>query len=103
HSRAYILDPPPFPTRRSSDLLFGGCDRPRIAHLLELARIDVVDEAADGDCIRPARRQPRMVQNRRDAAPHVPAQTLPCEIVVGIDRKSTRLNSSHVKISYAVF
>src|SRR5690606_15255816 len=25
------------------------------------------------------------------------------EIVTGVDRKSTRLNSSHVKISYAVF
>src|SRR5690606_40754239 len=26
-----------------------------------------------------------------------------CELLDGLDRKSTRLNSSHVKISYAVF
>src|SRR5690606_40061841 len=26
-----------------------------------------------------------------------------CQFLLGIDRKSTRLNSSHVKISYAVF
>src|SRR5690606_41794149 len=27
----------------------------------------------------------------------------PSQLVLGLDRKSTRLNSSHVKISYAVF
>src|SRR5690606_39492030 len=31
------------------------------------------------------------------------AQVVLTTIVVGLDRKSTRLNSSHVKISYAVF
>src|SRR5690554_7324799 len=31
-------------------------------------------------------------------------QQVPAEVVVGVqDRKSTRLNSSHVRISYAVF
>src|SRR5690606_41718526 len=33
---------------------------------------------------------------------HLPV-ILPCDPVQCIDRKSTRLNSSHVKISYAVF
>src|SRR5690606_40122792 len=32
-----------------------------------------------------------------------PAGVLPARVVVVQDRKSTRLNSSHVKISYAVF
>src|SRR3989442_9278803 len=36
-------------------------------------------------------------QNGSQRAPHVPFD------VVGKDRKSTRLNSSHVRISYAVF
>src|SRR5699024_11423455 len=31
------------------------------------------------------------------------ARALGADAVVGIDRKSTRLNSSHVSISYAVF
>src|SRR5690606_41367678 len=31
------------------------------------------------------------------------AESLSTQIVVPVDRKSTRLNSSHVKISYAVF
>src|SRR5690606_20252498 len=33
----------------------------------------------------------------------IPYLIKPEEITPGIDRKSTRLNSSHVKISYAVF
>src|SRR5207302_9703684 len=64
-----------FPTRRSSDLTPGGWAR------LEACR------RAGWD------RQQRGVE----AAPRGP-QTLPHQ-----DRKSTRLNSSHVKTSYAVF
>src|SRR5690606_41350170 len=30
-------------------------------------------------------------------------QTLAAQVAIGLDRKSTRLNSSHVNISYAVF
>src|SRR5690606_39814976 len=40
----------------------------------------------------------RGVQRRGDTAPRLQHQA-----VVEADRKSTRLNSSHVKISYAVF
>src|SRR5690625_5586775 len=48
----------------------------------------------------------------RDASGHVlegslqigrPGAHLPDEVARGLDRKSTRLNSSHVAISYAVF
>src|SRR5690606_42080510 len=37
------------------------------------------------------------------AAPATEKQVEKDEILIGKDRKSTRLNSSHVKISYAVF
>src|SRR5690606_39281670 len=36
-------------------------------------------------------------------APSVLLEPTPLSFIVGKDRKSTRLNSSHVKISYAVF
>src|SRR5690606_42026575 len=74
-----------FPTRRSSDLVRvvvrafrsrprkGGGPRPRPARGPR----------------RPLPRPPRRCRPRRDPG--------------GVDRKSTRLNSSHVKISYAVF
>src|SRR5690606_40973122 len=84
---------PPFPTRRSSDLLLG-----RV--LLKLHRnferhffrIPVIDEA---DVI--GKMTARLVRSQL------------CKPVDGADewrvrdRKSTRLNSSHEKISYAVF
>src|SRR2546426_2828012 len=37
------------------------------------------------------------------AAPQKVTVTLQCEVDGGVDRKSTRLNSSHLVISYAVF
>src|SRR5690606_39521363 len=55
-------------------------------------------------------RRARRVSARPRGAPRLvlcgaPAGGLPCvqERSFGLDRKSTRLNSSHVKISYAVF
>src|SRR5437868_13271164 len=68
-----------FPTRRSSDLL-GGC-----------AFRDQGGDATGGQG-----RRPRAGGNRdRGRRPRPP--------VASPDRKSTRLNSSHVSISYAVF
>src|SRR5690606_40320433 len=89
---------PSFPTRRSSDLghervvnrhahaLFGGLvvQEPlaaRIAVLAEHQRLDANLHTIGRPRLRPVLAIPR------------PA----------LDRKSTRLNSSHVKISYAVF
>src|SRR3712207_6987257 len=40
---------------------------------------------------------------RREAPPEVPVPGLAHQPAVGVDRKSTRLNSSHANISYAVF
>src|SRR5690554_7112009 len=70
-------DLPSFPTRRSSDLLvhLGQAQLPGGAGVLD---------GGDG-----ARRGTAVIAGDGDQ--------------VGVDRKSTRLNSSHVRISYAVF
>src|SRR5207302_6657155 len=92
----------PFPTRRSSDLLLA--TRPEQGH--EPRRILFLGGAAvRGGLVRLQRRIGRGRQRR----PHGPEHTrhvggLPDQDAAGEgDRKSTRLNSSHVKISYAVF
>src|SRR5690606_39495620 len=91
---------PTFPTRRSSDLLDAGrracCGEAACAGrarggwsaLLQQAHARGNQSSSGG---------PR----RRVAA--VPDGDLGRESFQGGDRKSTRLNSSHVKISYAVF
>src|SRR5690606_42149020 len=73
-----------FPTRRSSDLEEAEGRVPRLARPRDR-------EAQDGGrgALRGGRAPPPRLRHR-----HAPA---------GPDRKSTRLNSSHVKISYAVF
>src|SRR5690606_41709951 len=95
HSLANHPPLPSFPTRRSSDL--AGVGRPQHAqHDQGEGHVDTAVEEVE--------------QDRRNAvagdAPHAglslraeDAAPEPCPE----DRKSTRLNSSHVKISYAVF
>src|SRR5690606_40351719 len=96
----YLLS---FPTRRSSDL-----DRPRATSAAGLAAL----RAAGVGTIAMMTGDRRSVGLRIAAeleleAKDVHADLLPKDKVrlVGelADRKSTRLNSSHVKISYAVF
>src|SRR5206468_10294711 len=87
-------DLPSFPTRRSSDLCHGAELPP-----------DAVDEIIDG--------LPGLRRIRRFQLTHVlrqSRQALETRMIVeeigdrrGGDRKSTRLNSSHDQISYAVF
>src|SRR5207249_10128160 len=71
--------PHSFPTRRSSDLRDPDPDHPR--------------ERAQPS-LRPADRLPPPAHQSRRGLAGLPA---------ALDRKSTRLNSSHVSISYAVF
>src|SRR5207249_11401774 len=93
-------DPPPFPTRRSSDL--GGLEEVRGVVLPRRTagpdhRVRLVDEEND----------------RRRRILHLFDQSLQAILELALhssaglqqreDRKSTRLNSSHVSISYAVF
>src|SRR5690606_41989759 len=76
-----------FPTRRSSDLNPGESK-------IEQRRQEL--EASVGRAVLPEEHQSIVVLG---ADPGVGATT----VALGLDRKSTRLNSSHVKISYAVF
>src|SRR5690606_41230131 len=78
---------PPFPTRRSSDLS-------RVARLSP--RHDRVEQAIMTIHIAVAGASGRMGRMLIEAVLDAPDAKL-------VDRKSTRLNSSHVKISYAVF
>src|SRR5204863_5680284 len=75
-----------FPTRRSSDLR--GCTRSRARTSTPLIPQSLVGREAA---------RPDAPEQFLDAGP-VRASGFPAE-----DRKSTRLNSSHVEISYAVF
>src|SRR5207253_10933488 len=84
-----------FPTRRSSDLLAGRLD----LRGLPIVTIDG-ENARDFDdavLVEPAGQGFRLTVAVADVAHYVPAGS------PGLDRKSTRLNSSHVAISYAVF
>src|SRR5690606_41718060 len=74
-----------FPTRRSSDL-DGVVDAPEEAQRLGVSLSGLVKTLQPFHC------QPHAVEGAGRLL-----------AVAGADRKSTRLNSSHVKISYAVF
>src|SRR5207249_9857933 len=84
----FLSDPAPhrhphsFPTRRSSDLASDGLSH----HPAEASRDSYV--VSDHP------------YTETGLTPHIPPQT---HSKPGQDRKSTRLNSSHVSISYAVF
>src|SRR5690606_39985647 len=94
---------PPFPTRRSSDLRLVAIDDRHLA--LERVRRDafvaVVPALFVGDAV--------AEEHRRALEPAVAGEPQRVEVApdagreerVALDRKSTRLNSSHVKISYA--
>src|SRR5690606_41517857 len=92
---AHHRDPPPFPTRRSSDLekvsgvrsAAGEINHEVVLSVLELAFRELREQVAIA-CLARTLRALRRVRFRERA---------------GRDRKSTRLKSSHVKISYAVF
>src|SRR5690606_41957386 len=95
YCHAYHRDPPSFPTRRSSDLFDS---------LTSLYVISAMFGLFQGGIV------PSYAIIVREAMPASEAATrigiVIFASVFGMsfgDRKSTRLNSSHVKISYAVF
>src|SRR5204862_8081286 len=92
-----------FPTRRSSDLADVQSSHRAAALVHRDADRDApraVDRRAPAHArAEPLRRAPRV--DARDA-PVRDARSVPT-LTRGADRKSTRLNSSHVEISYAVF
>src|SRR5690606_40279734 len=79
-----------FPTRRSSDLNF----EYNVRHARRAS--DLQGPALPGSRPSDAHRRPRAPSRRRADGRRAAGATPE-------DRKSTRLNSSHVKISYAVF
>src|SRR5204862_7698384 len=103
HVRSHLRDLHSFPTRRSSDLMFArryksyawallvggvlGCSRPRWP-----ATLNPTNSARAAAAERPTR-MASLPRRRFEGGPWWG----------GEDRKSTRLNSSHVEISYAVF
>src|SRR5205807_9044121 len=89
-----------FPTRRSSDLpwIFGAVFLVVLALLLLISRIE------RSAAVRPFKRKARdlgPVRCKRCGFEGV--LKVQVKIQLGRDRKSTRLNSSHLVISYAVF
>src|SRR5690606_41387620 len=88
--------PRPFPTRRSSDLAAWAGGQAVAAS----APAPVAEEAPPPT----SEPEPEAPAEQAPAAPAAPeAQPAPIPVAAAVDRKSTRLNSSHVKISYAVF
>src|SRR5690606_39800835 len=91
-----------FPTRRSSDLgmnlnIFNNhADRVKMANLAQIVNVLQAVILTEGEkmILTPTYHVMKMYNVHQDA------QLIPIELK---DRKSTRLNSSHVKISYAVF
>src|SRR5690606_40073469 len=98
-----LLELPPFPTRRSSDLGAVPVDPPPIQAPAWWRRgslpLGLVPRAAV------AAEQAAGVQRGKQQRQPAPERRIEREVGVERkqDRKSTRLNSSHVKISYAVF
>src|SRR5206468_13089244 len=97
------LAPPSFPTRRSSDLLTVDLLTPAEARDLLSRRLGAqriaAEPAAVDDIIASCARLPlalAIVAARAATHPRFPLAAL------AQDRKSTRLNSSHDQISYAV-
>src|SRR5690606_41972719 len=94
--------PPSFPTRRSSDLVdpeFEGF-RQNLERFGEISGHDTLSWPGYLDAHRERRAFFRSFGATSTDHGHPTAATA---ALSGQDRKSTRLNSSHVKISYAVF
>src|SRR5690606_40265962 len=96
---AVFLDPPSFPTRRSSDLalLEKNNNHWEETFWLLLARNFGIKVNSDAFEKIAASLPVTILAKHKNQIHQVEA------LLFGQDRKSTRLNSSHVKISYAVF
>src|SRR5207247_7377091 len=91
HSHALHRDPHPFPTRRSSDLGHGTpCPYTRAINMRD-------------QIVKDAKRLVLKVGSRLVASKGSGLNTERIDRLASEDRKSTRLNSSHEWISYAVF
>src|SRR5207249_6417341 len=96
YSSGELLDLPSFPTRRSSDLYAAAAEA---EYYLGLAR------QMGGEFFRaaPKLRLVQLLSAGYDRVDVEAARKAGVPVANNGDRKSTRLNSSHVSISYAVF
>src|SRR5205085_8414325 len=95
YSAAPHPDPHSFPTRRSSDLPSAASPAPTLVHSsFEIGDVSIVLRSASSLALR------RLASFCTTGSSNSAASTLSMPLV---DRKSTRLNSSHSQISYAVF
>src|SRR5690606_39881162 len=90
---------PSFPTRRSSDLIRGIGDGATRGERREARALAPAHQPVDGIVMD----ERALASAAGGEALREHAQHLVELLAWQIDRKSTRLNSSHVKISYAVF
>src|SRR5690606_40954754 len=97
HAAAAARDRPSFPTRRSSDLV--GADTAGDHQHVAAGGIECAF-ALDREGV-----DHGVLEAARDVGTGLAGAVavLPGQQHLGLDRKSTRLNSSHVKTSYAVF
>src|SRR5690606_41790384 len=103
HSRRPSHDLPSFPTRRSSDLDRAAEIEPALAPVKDKiagAVYSPIDQT--GDSRQFTERLAAWASDRLGVVFRL-GTTVDGLDIEGEDRKSTRLNSSHVKISYAVF
>src|SRR5207244_5514400 len=102
--QAYLATgiPPPFPTRRSSDLA-GALARDHLSRLREKHRLSRTLPKMRWEQLDPGRSFGRHLRADEGAALADDDRGRRRHRIVSTDRKSTRLNSSHQIISYAVF
>src|SRR5206468_12312574 len=96
-----LLLPPLFPTRRSSDLVAGNVLDLRF-QLLGLVR-ELVDQVTQVRHVDAYARLLHPGQDPDEGSLDLVIQLPEVARLEGVDRKSTRLNSSHDQTTYAVF
>src|SRR5439155_3518291 len=100
---AHLRDSTPFPTRRSSDLSRSADPEVHAAQLEEkAARVERLESAGSSQLEGEKAVQNGVLLDQLLLVSGRRAERRTLPVVLG-DRKSTRLNSSHVAISYAVF
>src|SRR5439155_2686376 len=102
----FLIPPPPRPPPFPSTTLFRSHEPRRAAARGAFGVVQHGPESAGRELVEPRRRlgQPQQAFRREeDEGSQLGVARLAAQQMKVLDRKSTRLNSSHVAISYAVF